>query len=238
VTRAVGYAEREDLDHLTVLPEIRMPGLLLQSFVLTFVLGGLVMLRPWKPRPAGSLRAVGVGAFNLVRRSCYARAGGHEPIRFRPDDDIQLARLLNRAGARADLLLGRGELGVTWYRSVGELIDGLMKNAFSIVDYRPLRMLGLVLLALMLALAAPLAAALGDGVLRGAGLAALGLLVLVHLRGARVLGVPAAAALLFPLDYLLMAWIELRALLLNLAQGGIVWRGTFYRLAELRRHRR
>jgi hypothetical protein len=45
------------------------------------------------------------------------------------------------------------------------------------------------------------------------------------------------SVLLYPVSYLLFAWILLRALALNLSQGGIVWRGTFYPLAELRKNR-
>ena len=41
----------------------------------------------------------------------------------------------------------------------------------------------------------------------------------------------------FPLGLCLFSWILLRTMTLNLYQGGIVWRGTFYPLDQLRRNR-
>ena len=64
-----------------------------------------------------------------------------------------------------------------------------------------------------------------------------GFLGLIHLRGAREAGVPWAVSLLYPVIALIFCWIVLRAMVLNLWQGGIAWRGTFYPLSELRRNR-
>jgi hypothetical protein len=36
---------------------------------------------------------------------------------------------------------------------------------------------------------------------------------------------------------MVFCWIVLRAMVLNLRDGGITWRGTFYPLGELRRNR-
>ena len=41
----------------------------------------------------------------------------------------------------------------------------------------------------------------------------------------------------FPLCAALFAWIILRTAFLNLALGGIRWRGTFYPLSELKANR-
>ena len=43
---------------------------------------------------------------------------------------------LKGAGFRQEFVFGLGALRVEWYASVRELIQGLMKNAFSGVDYR------------------------------------------------------------------------------------------------------
>ena len=69
------------------------------------------------------------------------------------------------------------------------------------------------------------------------GLVAAGFLLLLHLRGAREAGAPLRGALLYPVVSLIFAWIVVRALTLNLWQGGITWRGTFYPLSELRKNR-
>lgn len=237
VSRAVGYAERRGVDHLTILPDTTMPGLLLKSFVgVGIVIFGMA-LRPWKARDPKSRSFVGVGAFNLVRSSAYRRAGGHEPIRLRPDDDIKLGKILKRSGARQDVLSGRGMVSVEWYRTLGETIDGLMKNSFSVVQYNPFLMIGGAGVYLVLGLAPLAAFGFGSGALRVLGGLAIGVQLLVQLFTAREAGLPRLSVLLYPVAYLLFAWILIRALALNLSQGGIVWRGTFYPLAELRKNR-
>jgi glycosyltransferase involved in cell wall biosynthesis len=237
LARALGFAEARRLDHLAVLPDLRMPGLLLQAFGNAFVCWGMGVLRPWKARDAGSWRFAGIGAFNLVRTSVYLRAGGHAPIRLRPDDDLKLGKILKRSGARTDFLMGKGMISVEWYHSVGEAIDGLMKNSFSLVEYHPVLMLAGVPLYLFGGLGPLGALLLGHGWVSGLGAAVVAVQLGVLLRGSTETGTPRRAVLLYPVISVLFAWIILRALVLNLWQGGIVWRGTFYPLEELRKNR-
>lgn len=237
ISRAMAYAERRGLDNVTVLPDTLMPGILLQAFVCVGVIIFAMALRPWKARDPRSRYFVGVGAFNLVRASAYARAGGHQPIRLRPDDDIKLGKILKRSGARQDALSGRGMVSVEWYRTLGETIDGLMKNSFAVVQYNPLLMLGGVGFYLVLGLGPLAALIIGPGPVRWFGATAVGFQLLVHLAVAREVRLPLRAVLLYPLMYIVFAWIVLRAMVLNLWQGGIVWRGTFYPLSELRKNR-
>jgi glycosyltransferase involved in cell wall biosynthesis len=237
VSRAVAYAERRGLDNVTILPDTMMPGLLLKGFVCVGIVIFGLALRPWKARDPKSRYFVGVGAFNLVRAGVYARAGGHEPIRLRPDDDIKLGRILKRSGAKQDALSGRGMVSVEWYRTIGETIDGLMKNSFAVVQYNPLLMIAGVAFYLIVGLAPLLAIGVGAGPVRLFGGLAVAVQLLVHLFVAQEAALPKRAVLLYPVIYVLFAWILLRALVLNLSQGGITWRGTFYPLSELRKNR-
>jgi glycosyltransferase involved in cell wall biosynthesis len=237
VARAMAFVERRGIDHLTMLPDLVMPGLLLKAFVSAFVIWFSGYLRPWKARDPKSRCFVGVGAFNLVRTGAYAAAGGHAPIRMRPDDDIKLGKILKRNGARQDVVLGRDLVSVEWYHSLREAIDGLMKNSFAVVEYNPALMVLGAAAYLILGLGPLAALLLGEGGVRVIGAVAVGFQVFVHLRGAREAGAPWYAALLYPVISVIFCWIVLRAMVLNLRQGGITWRGTFYPLAELRRNR-
>jgi len=237
VSRAVTYAERQGRDSVTLFPVIPMPGILLQAFVAS---GGVIfhaVLRPRKARDPKSRHFVGVGAFNLVRSAAYARSGGHERIRLRPDDDIKLGKILKRSGAKVDAISGSGMVSVEWYHSLREAIDGLMKNAFSVVEYRPLLMLAGVPLFLVTGLGPLAALLLGSGMVRLIGAVTVLFQLLLHAAAAREVGAPRRAAILFPMVSVLYAWIILRALVLNLSQGGITWRGTFYPLADLKKNR-
>ena len=104
---ALGYAQGEGLDHLTLATEIISRGVLLRSFVAAFVLVFEVTQRPWRAADPRAREAVGVGAFNLVRREAYLRAGTHRAIRLRPDDDMRLGRLLKQAAFRPGWSSGR-----------------------------------------------------------------------------------------------------------------------------------
>src|SRR5258708_35705696 len=73
--RAIAYAEAERADHVVLLPKIIMkrPGekMMVGFFQLLFVFGH----RPWKCADPKAKDHMGVGAFNLVRRTVY-EAGG------------------------------------------------------------------------------------------------------------------------------------------------------------------
>ena len=87
--------------------------------------------------PNGKLRTahIGVGAFNLIKTAVYREVGGHERIRMRPDDDLKLGKIVKLAHHRQDLVDATGMISLEMYRSVGELVHGLEKNAFSGADY-------------------------------------------------------------------------------------------------------
>ena len=63
---------------------------------------------------------------------------------------LKLGKLIKRNGHSQEFLFGKGLLAVQWYSSMGELIDGLMKNMFAGVDYRILAVLKISLLQLLL----------------------------------------------------------------------------------------
>ena len=77
--------------------------------------------------------------------------------------------------------------------------------------------------------------AFGSGWIRA--LAAVSVLISLcfHLGGDLVLRVPALYCLTLPLGASVFCFILLRSTLLTLKQGGIYWRGTFYKLDDLRR---
>ncbi len=236
LSRAIGHAERTGLDHLTVLPDLILPGLL-KCFTVAFVVWFSAYVRPWKASDPKSRFFVGVGAFNLVRTTAYHRAGGHEPIRMRPDDDLKLGKILKRSGARAEAMSGLDMVSVEWYHSLGEAIDGLMKNTFSVVEYYSLLLLSGALFYLLVGFGPMAMVAFGSGPVQLVGVFTIGCQLLVHTLTARETNAQGYAGAFYPLAALLMSWILIRALVLNLWQGGIVWRGTFYPLSDLRKNR-
>ncbi len=237
VSRAVRYARDNGIDHLAVLPDVRLPGLLLSAFVVHFFYSFVVFTKPWRARDPKSWFFVGVGAFNLVRRPAYDAVEGHRRLALRPDDDMKLGKVLKRAGYRQDLLLGFQLLSVEWYHSLGELVRGLEKNMFAGVDYRISLSIAGGLTQLMLGVAPLAAVPFVSGPSRLVLAAQILFSATIFTIMAARARVPRAAGLLYPVASLLFVAILWRTMILNLAHGGLQWRGTFYPLRQLKANR-
>jgi cellulose synthase/poly-beta-1,6-N-acetylglucosamine synthase-like glycosyltransferase len=237
LTRAVHFLEQNRLDHLAATPAMRMPTLLLRMFGAAFIIFFSLFARPWKARDPKSRCHVGIGAFNLLRASAYRQAGGHEAIRLRPDDDIKLGKVIKKNGFRQDVVYAPEFLAVEWYSSLGEVVRGLEKNAFSGADYSILLVVAGSLLQLLCSVWPFLALFITGGVTRFLYLATAILLLLLAADTARFHRSSPWYAFGYPLMAALFVYILLRTMLLNLVQGGICWRGTFYPLKELKTNR-
>ena len=232
--RAVGAMVADRLDHLTAAPEIERPSVLFEMFIGAFSLFFTLFTRPWKVKDPESPSHVGIGAFNLVRAAAYRAAGGHQAIAMRPDDDLKLGKLLKKNGFRQEFVFGLGTLRVEWYASVRELIQGLMKNAFSGVDYRVWVVVVSTVMQLITLVWPFLALFLTAGATRWLNLASVLVLLALCWINAPLAGVRRWHGLGFPLATLLFLYILWRAMLLTLWRDGIDWRGTHYPLALLK----
>ena len=70
--RAVAYCEHRGLDHLAAAPEMWSAGFILDVAIAAFLRSFCVVMRCWAIEDPRSSAYVGVGAFNLVRRSASA----------------------------------------------------------------------------------------------------------------------------------------------------------------------
>jgi glycosyltransferase involved in cell wall biosynthesis len=235
---AVGYAVRESLDHLALAPEIVFSrGVALKSFVAAFVLVFEVTQKPWRAADPRVREAVGVGAFNLLRKEAYLRAGTYRAIRVRPDDDMRLGRLVKEVGFRQGVAYGTGSVSVEWHRTLSGAVRGLEKSMFPGVDYRLSTAL-FASLALFLTNVLPFA---GVCLARRAATRLLfGVDVLLvfamYAYGTRHSGVgisPLYAAL-HPFGASVMIYAMLRSAYVARINGGIEWRDSWYPLDLLK----
>jgi len=232
--KAMSHVQANQLDHLTILPEDTMPGFFLRVLSATFGIFMFIIFQPWKAKNPRSRKYMGIGAFNLIRTSVYKTIGGHEAIALRPDDDLKFGKLVKRNGYRQDVLNGKGMVAVEWYRSVPELIHGLMKNMFAGMEYR----VSFVVFATLASLLIHLWPWIGMWFATGWAqtLFALTVFMMVGSFGFALapFGVKPWHGLFLPLTISLLVYIQWRATILTLWQGGITWRGTFYPLRKLR----
>ena len=237
IRRAVGFMEREELDHLTAIPDVRVPGLALNAFVTAFGVFFLLYSRPWKARDPNSRHHLGVGAFNLIRSAVYRAIGTHRAIAMRPDDDLKLGKLVKKRGFRQDVVNGKDFIMVEWYSSVGGMIDGLMKNAFAGVNYSLVALAGSTL-ALVLMNVWPVVALLTThGVTRALNGVSVMLIVLLFWTSTGFAGRRLGYVVAYPVAVLLFAYIMWRSALVAVVRGTVTWRGTAYPLAQMRANR-
>jgi len=233
--RAIALAERRGLDHLTLTPDMTVRGFWLESWVAFFVLCIMIYKVPHRANRTDSKVGVGIGAFNLVRRTAYEAIGTHQAISLRPDDDLRLGQRIKLMGKRQMIMTGTGLMRVRWYSSLWEAIRGLEKNTFAGLEYSLLRV-ALAVISITLLMIWPFIALLlanGTALWLHLGVAAIHLVLFagVHAQiGTRIF----PGFLTFPIAALLFLFTVVRATWVTVAQGGITWRGTFYPLDQLR----
>jgi glycosyltransferase involved in cell wall biosynthesis len=232
LSRAFGYVAQNNLDHLSILPDVRSRSEILNSVLATFSIMLMMVTRPWDARNPRRSGSIGVGAFNLVKRSAYEQVGTHVKIKLRPDDDLRLGQCLKRANLRQDVLSGNNYISLEWYKNVPQFINGLMKNTFAVANYNIFRSVADVTATLLtIALPIPLMLILGDTPIR---LTALLILAAQVLYMTVVVPNKWWYALMIPYSGFLMAYIVAKSAIVTLKQGGIYWRDSFYSLAMLR----
>ena len=234
--KAMHYVQQQSLDHLVVMPEVTSPSALFKAVMNTFALMLDVRQRPWAVSNPRSSASIGIGAFNLVRRTAYEGGGTHKAYSLRPDDDLKLGEHIKRAGFRPGILYGNGEVSLQWYTSLGEFVRGLMKNTFSVANYNPLLAFGFVLATLVVfVLPVPVSLLLGTSGILMAGIILLSHIILMSFKP----GVKGKwwHGLLVPFAGLVMAYIITASTIKTLRQGGIYWRDHFYPLEELRKQK-
>lgn len=233
--RAVASAEQQQWDHLTLLGCAKMFGFAEKIAMTFFGMGFLLGTRPWSVSNPKSRVYSGVGAFQLIRRSCYEAVGTHRRLAMEVVDDLKLGKLVKEAGFRSGAAKAGNAVSVHWHSGVRNIIRGTTKNFFATTGFR-LSITLLQLFALALMFIVPIVAVpFVRGWARALGLIAIGLPLIVQGGVCLEFGVSPFYAMTYPVGALIFGWMLARSAIVTLWQGGIIWRGTFYPLEELRR---
>jgi cellulose synthase/poly-beta-1,6-N-acetylglucosamine synthase-like glycosyltransferase len=232
ISRALGYAVNNQLDHLTILPELISRSTLLNSVFATFCIMLMIHMKPWDAKNPKSKSFAGIGAFNLIRRNAYEKIGTHAKIKLRPDDDLQLGMKVKLANLKQDVLAAKGYICLEWYKNLQQFGNGLLKNSFATADYKLTTAIANVLFILIaIALPMPVMFIFGTVIIRL--LAAI--MLLSHI--IYMIIIPPNKwwyAFMIPFAGFFIAWTFLKAVLITVKQGGIYLRDSFYSLKMLR----
>ena len=79
--------------------------------------------------------AVGIGGFFLMRRTVLERVGGYEALKDEVMEDVRLAEMIKRSGARLFTEYAPSLLSTRMYRNFSEMWECSTKNWFSGVKF-------------------------------------------------------------------------------------------------------
>jgi glycosyltransferase involved in cell wall biosynthesis len=233
--RAIAYAEAERADHLVLFPRMIMERvgekMMLAFFQLMFVFGH----RPWKVADPKAKDHIGVGAFNLVRRSAYEAIGTYEALRFEVVDDMKLGKLIKNAGFRQRNVLGEDLLEIHWAQGALGVVRNLTKNFFAVLSFQSWRAIGFCFAAAIFHLLPFAGVFWAHGWARLPYAIALGCILFFYIGMSFFSDVRPWYIFLHPVATLMFIYITLRSMFFALWNGGVEWRGTRYPLADLRK---
>ena len=233
--RALAYAEAERADHVVLFPQMIMkrPGefMMIAFFQTMFVFGH----RPWKVADPKSKDHMGVGAFNLIRRSVYDAVGTYEALRMEVLDDMKLGKVVKEAGFAQRNVFGRDLISLRWARGARGVVDNLTKNFFAVLSFQWWRTIISAFGLAFLNLGPFLGVFLAHGWQRLPYAIALFCMFAIYVGMSWRSRVPAYYFLLHPVSTALFIYTLLFSMFHALWHDGIIWRGTRYPLEELRK---
>ena len=173
--------------------------------------------------------------FQLIRRSAYEKMGTHRALAMEVLDDVKLGKVVKKAGFRSGVGRAGSAVSVHWHSGVRNIVLGTTKNFFAAAGFRLwLTCWGLIALFLMFIFPL-LELPFVHGWTRIFAAVAVAIPILVEMGVALEFGASPFFAFTYPIGAILFGWMQLRSAIVTLRQGGIVWRGTFYPLEELKR---
>lgn len=233
--RTIAYAEKDHADHVVLFPTMLMytwdERMMIAFFQAMFVFGH----RPWKTADPKSRDHMGVGAFNLVRRSSYEKIGTYARMKLSVVDDMKLGELVKKGGFAQRNVFGRDLIRLHWATGALGVVRGLTKNFFAILRFNPSIATGAIVFMLLFNLAPFVGLGMSHGFARAAYAVCVLSIAGIYYGMADRSNVPPYYVLLHPVSTLLFAYTVARSMVVTMVDGGITWRGTKYPLSELRK---
>jgi glycosyltransferase involved in cell wall biosynthesis len=234
VRRAIAYAEKQETDHLVLFPTM-----------LTYTFGERMMTslfqvligfghRPWKVANPDARDYIGVGAFNMIRRSVYEKIGTYERLRMSIMDDMDLGRVVKKCRYHQRCAFGANLARIHWAQGVKGIVNNVTKNFFAYMRFNPWIAFASTFLMVLLNVWPFLAVFFsGDWATIGY-IVSLVCILAIHAGMSPKSGIGPWYFFTHPISTSIFAYAVALSAVTTLRQGGVEWRGTLYPLKDLK----
>lgn len=234
LSKTISYAMDKELDHLTIYELHLRNSFWLKVLMLGSYFGYSIYCMPWRIRYSWSSKALGHGAFNLVKANVYKNCGGHAAIRLECLDDMKLGALIKKNGYKQDTVDGRDFIEREWYDSMRSMISGFEKNGFAVYDYSYARMSFYCSMMVVFFLTPFAEGIFASGALQWISLLNIALTIILCAYVAQQFRISKSLAVLYPISIILLLYTVWKSGYTVYKNKGVVWRGTHYPLSELK----
>ena len=226
VAAAVDELKRSGASMLAILPDVVMKTPAERIAMPYLAMGVFSFLPTWlSNRTKIAVLGVGGGTGNMVWRTDYDAAGGHDALRAAVVDDVGLARLIRKSGRRTIAVRAEHLVSVHIYSGLREIINGFTKNMFAVFSRSYFAISLFFVLSIVFHVMPYGFAIAGDAL----AIAAVGLIALTRLILFAALRYPLHYAIwAHPLMVLLWMWIGMRSMWITGVRKRLAWRGRSY----------
>jgi glycosyltransferase involved in cell wall biosynthesis len=233
--RAMAYVAESNADHLVIFPThidwSVSKKIMLAGFNMLFLFGH----RPWKTADPKSRDHMGVGAFNLLKRSVYNAVEASEKLKLEIIEDMRLGKLVKDAGYAQRNVFGRDLLLLPWGAGAVDIIRNLTKNFFALMHFSVRRALGACVLLLFFNITPFVLIWFAHGWAKAGFAVALLAIFSLYLGMSFYSPIFPYYFVFHPISTGLLIYTMLVSMSHTLSNRGVVWRGTRYSLEELKR---
>jgi chlorobactene glucosyltransferase len=231
VRTALDWAREQQADLATLATKIDMVGFWERLVMPFYVQMTLVYFRSSRVNRPGSSAAMANGQFWLTPRAAYERVGGHDSVRNKVLEDVEIARRYRAAGLTLRIAWAPELAHTRMYRGRREISEGLVRtiqgsgvSAARLAGYAA----GLFVLFLLPLAVLPIGLATGSLLLAGMGAFLWIALFGKHVAFARAVGAPGAYGLAYPAAVVAYMGLLLTAFGRRLVGRPVQWKGRAY----------
>src|SRR5437588_1780862 len=133
--RAIALSKARNLEHLTLMGDVEMVGFWETVLITFFGMAFHIVTDPYRVTHPNSRAYIGVGAFQLLKRTAYEASGTHCRLAMEVVDDMQLGKIVKQSGFRSEAGIAQDFVVVRGHVGLSNIIRGVTKNFFAGAGY-------------------------------------------------------------------------------------------------------